>query len=118
MAEITIHIPDEFLEQVDVVREQIPILLQQIFRAIPAEKFSTQIPVVYTELVDFLVSRPTPEQIMNFKVSSETQSRLQELLVKNSEVVLTIEENTELDIYEQMDYLLTLLKAKAYGIAS
>lgn len=118
MAEITINIPDELLEQVDVVREQIPILLQQMFKLVPADKFSTQIPVVYTELVDFLLSRPTPEQIMNFKVSLETQSRLQELLAKNSEVVLTIEENTELDIYEQIDYLLTLMKAKAYGIAS
>jgi len=116
MAEITIHIPDEFLEQVDVVREQIPILLEQFFRVVPSEKLSTKIPIVYIELVDFLVSRPTPEQIMNFKVSSETQSRLQGLLAKNSEAVLTIEEDIELDIYEQLDYILTLIKAKAYTV--
>jgi hypothetical protein len=37
---------------------------------------------VYTELLDFLVGSPSPEPIIDFKVSAATQSRLRDLLEK------------------------------------
>ena len=67
----------------------------------------------FKEMMDFLVSGPAPEQIVAFKISPATQDRLEELLDKNREDSLTDDETTELDVYEQVNHLLILLKAHA-----
>lgn len=35
---------------------------------------STDIPPVYQEVLDFLIKRPTPEEIIAFKISNQAQS--------------------------------------------
>ncbi|HEY9703118.1 MAG TPA: hypothetical protein V6C58_11765 [Allocoleopsis sp.] len=72
-------------------------------------------PSIYQEVIDFLITSPTPEEITNFKVSSSGQERLQILLEKNRESLLTSEEMAELDIYEQLEHLMILLKIRAYS---
>jgi hypothetical protein len=69
----------------------------------------------YREILDFLVSRPTSEQILGFKVSEASQTRLQALLQKNRELALTDAESTELDLYEQLDTLIGFLKIRAHA---
>ncbi|MCT7989509.1 hypothetical protein [Laspinema olomoucense] len=49
------------------------------------------------------------------KVSEDAQARLGELLEKNREGTLNETESAELDLSEQLDRLMTLLKAKAYA---
>lgn len=71
--------------------------------------------VTYQEILDFLVARPTSAQIINFKVSEASQSRLQTLLQKNSEIVLTAAETAEIDLYQQLDTLIGFLKIRAYA---
>ncbi|MEQ9623155.1 hypothetical protein [Coleofasciculus chthonoplastes] len=70
----------------------------------------------YTEVLDFLITRPTPQEITTFKISAEAQERLRTLLDKNREGTLTETEATELDLYEQLEHLMILLKAKAYDL--
>ena len=65
----------------------------------------------YTEVLDFLIKQPTPEQIAKFKVSNQAQKRLEDLLEKNRIGTISKAENSELDIYEQLDQLMMLLKA-------
>ncbi|MEQ9667350.1 hypothetical protein [Coleofasciculus sp. G2-EDA-02] len=76
----------------------------------------TDAPIAYTEVLDFLITRPTPQEITTFKVSAEAQERLHTLLDKNREGTLTAAEATELDLYEQLEHLMILLKAKAYDL--
>jgi hypothetical protein len=54
-------------------------------------------------------------QIINFKVSAASQSRLQTLLQKNREIALTTAETAEIDLYQQLDTLIGLLKIRAYA---
>jgi hypothetical protein len=68
---------------------------------------------VFEDLLNLLVSRPTPEKIIAFKVSPSVQTRLDELLDKNREEGLTTEERAELEAYEQLNALVVLLKARA-----
>jgi hypothetical protein len=56
---------------------------------------------------------PTPQDIIAFKVSSEAQDRLSALLDKNCEGTLTEAEVAELDVYEQLEHLMILMKARA-----
>lgn len=74
---------------------------------------SADTPNVYKEVIDFLISRPILEEIINFKVSPESQTRLSSLLHKNREGVISPMELAELDAYEQLGHLMILLKARA-----
>lgn len=76
---------------------------------------STQPSPIYLEVLDFLVTRPTYEQILAFKVSERSQAQLQTLLEKNREGNLSSFETAELNLYEQLDALMTMLKVRAYS---
>ena len=72
-------------------------------------------PATYQEVLDFLISRPTSHQISGFKVSDQSQIRLQSLLQKNRETSLSPTAKSELDLYEQLDNLMNLLKVRAFS---
>ncbi|MEZ4864715.1 MAG: hypothetical protein R3C14_25615 [Caldilineaceae bacterium] len=68
---------------------------------------------VTSEFIDFLVQGPSYAQIIDFKVSSDVQARLETLLDMNREGVLSPQAQAELDAYEQVNHLMILLKARA-----
>lgn len=122
MTTITLEVPDELAEKLTPLYNQLPELL-----SIAVELYETSSPIsiqselVYPalkEVIDFLLSQPTPEQIIAFKVSPFVQARLEELLDKNREDELIVNEVAELDAYEQVNHLLVLLKARARLILS
>ncbi|HEX2905673.1 MAG TPA: hypothetical protein VHO69_02350 [Phototrophicaceae bacterium] len=57
----------------------------------------------YDELLDFLTSSPTPEQIVTFTPSQPTCSRLKHLLLRKREGTLTPEEHAELDEFNRVE---------------
>ena len=123
MAELTIQIPDELAQRLEPIRNRLPELLTQLLETTnpPASvqldtvAILPNIPAVYTEVLDLLIKRPTPQEIAAFKVSSQAQSRLQTLLDKNRQATLTEAETAELDVYQQLEHLMILLKARAYA---
>lgn len=74
--------------------------------AVPAD-------TLFDEITDFLISRPTPDQIIAFKPSDRLDQRLHDLLDRNSQQGLTSEERLELDRFLQINHLMIVLKAKA-----
>jgi len=64
------------------------------------------------EIADFFASRPEAGQILKFSFSSRIQQRARELLQRNREGTLTVEEQDELDDYVHADDLMRLVKAK------
>jgi hypothetical protein len=112
MAELTIQIPDELAQRLEPIRNRLPELLTQLLETTNPPP---NIPAVYTEVLDLLIKRPTPQEIAAFKVSSQAQSRLQTLLDKNRQATLTEAETAELDVYQQLEHLMILLKARAYA---
>ncbi|MEQ9234873.1 hypothetical protein [Coleofasciculus sp. E2-BRE-01] len=126
MAELTIQVPDELAQRLEPLRDRLPELLQRLVETVPPRiplpnqissvTNPTNAPIAYTEVLDFLITRPTPQEITTFKVSAEAQERLRTLLDKNREGTLTEAEATELDLYEQLEHLMILLKAKAYDL--
>jgi hypothetical protein len=65
------------------------------------------------EITDFLLSRPTEKQIIEFQVSDALNQRLHDLLDRNREEGLTPEERAELERFLEFDHIFTILKAKA-----
>jgi hypothetical protein len=122
MAELTIQISDELAQRLEPLQNRLPELLWQLLDVANSSTTSqpivqtrtTDIPAVYQEVLDFLIKRPTPEEIIAFKVSVQAQSRLSELLEKNSSATLSSIELAELDVYEQLEHMMILLKARAF----
>ena len=127
MAELTIQVPDELAQRLEPFRDRLPELLTRVVETIilsstsegslfPSVANPTDAPVAYAEVLDFLITRPTPEQIAAFKVSVEAQERIRTLLDKNREGTLTETETAELNLYEQLEHMMILLKAKAHAL--
>jgi hypothetical protein len=68
---------------------------------------------LFDEILDFLASTPTPEQIVEFHPSARLQLRLQHLLDRNRDETLTAEESAELDEFSRMNHLMSMLKIRA-----
>ena len=127
MAELTIHVPDDLAQRLKPLQDSLPELLAQLVASIsprPEKEPGRDLPLpprskqasAYTEVLDLLLSRPSPQAIADFKVSAAAQDRLRILLDKNREEGLTDAETAELDLYEQLEQLMTLLKAKALAV--
>ena len=72
-----------------------------------------QLSNVTDEVLDFLVSTPTPEQIIAFHASDKAQERLRLLLEQNRSGDLTEQEKAELEEMSRVDHFFTLIKARA-----
>jgi hypothetical protein len=122
MAQLTVEIPDELAQRLAPYKNQISEIFANLVNTSSLLEKSTEILDVsstpsptelptYLEIIDFLVNRPTSEQIANFKVSE----RLRELLQKNRDLNLISSEVAELNLYEQLDTLMTMMKVRAYA---
>ena len=121
MAQITIEIPDEFAQRLEPFQSQLPELFTRFLaRNLPDNISDTAKAVsasssnkTYQEIISFLISQPTSQQIVDFKISNHSQQRLQALLQKNREGALSSQDRDELDLHEQLDALMGLLKVGA-----
>ena len=68
---------------------------------------------VYDELLEYLIQKATPEEILAFRLSDAAQERAEYLTERNKSGVLTAEEAIELEQLLEFDQLASLLKAKA-----
>ncbi len=105
MATLTIEIPDDLMDRLNPLRDQLPDLLR---RCLQPSALSVD---VYCHILDFLASQPTPEQISAFRPTPAIQDRFKFLLLRNSEGNLSPEESQELDAYGQIEHLIVLLKS-------
>ena len=68
---------------------------------------------LHNELLDYPVEKATPQEILAFKASPEAQAYAQELLERQSAGRLTPEDAQILAQMEQVERLMSVLKAKA-----
>lgn len=116
MTTITLEVPDSLASQLTPLRDRLPDILQQTVGGWSLNSSPTKLVKsfpVYEEMMDFLASGPTPEQIIAHKASRQLQTRLEALLDKNREEGLTEEETNELTAFEQANDVLSSLKLRA-----
>ncbi len=71
---------------------------------------------VYWELIDFIAAGTTPEQVIDFRPSATAQERVEQLIAKAKEDQLSVDEQTELDYFFQLEHILRVAKARAEQI--
>ena len=108
MMELTIQVPDELALRLQPVQNRLTEIIELGLREITIAQYS-----LYNEVIEFLASGPTARAIIAFRPSAEAQAQVTQLLDKNRAGTLTADEQAELDQYERLDYLMTLVKARA-----
>jgi hypothetical protein len=69
--------------------------------------------IMVDEILDFLASTPTPEQIVNYQPSKPAQGRMRALLNKKYQDGLTAEEQAEFEEYAHINHFMSRLKSRA-----
>jgi hypothetical protein len=69
---------------------------------------------IQDEVLNFLLTAPSPQAIIEFHASDMAQDRLRYLLDVNRNGTISDIETAELDEAEHMNHLIILLKAKAH----
>ncbi|MDX2139602.1 MAG: hypothetical protein SF123_16065 [Chloroflexota bacterium] len=69
----------------------------------------------FDELIDYLIERATPDEIMAFELSEVAQDRAAELVDRNNAGTLTPLEQIELEQMMHFEQRIMLLKAQAAG---
>jgi hypothetical protein len=105
MATVTIEVPDELSELVAQAGDRLPELLARSLKepTLPAH--------VYRYVLDFLASRPTPEQVASFGPTQEMTDRLRMLIERESKGDIKPTEKAELDEYERLEHLMVMIKS-------
>lgn len=108
MAKITLEVPDELSEQLLQIGDRLPEVLALSLQQplLPA--------TIYHYVLNFLASKPTPEQIVAFRPTEQMQERLNTLLTRSKTGELTSTEKQELDEYERIEHLMIMLKAGSF----
>jgi hypothetical protein len=74
---------------------------------------AVSISFAYDELVNYLIEKASPQEILAFTPSLDAQERAIELLERSNAGLLTPDEMAELEQMRQVDRLVSMLKARA-----
>jgi len=67
----------------------------------------------YEEIIDFIAAGTTPEAVVKFRPSAGAQKRVAALVERNTTGQISVEEQSELEDYVQLEHLMVMAKARA-----
>jgi hypothetical protein len=70
----------------------------------------------YLEIIDFIAGGTTPQAVADYRPSSEAQRRVADLMARDKENNLSVEEKSELDHFMDLEHILRVAKARARQI--
>src|SRR5438093_3098553 len=95
--QVTIEIPDELAEKLESERERLAEIIQLGLNELSWLEHEVEHCPLAEEMVAFLARRPTPEDMIAFRPSEGSVARGRELLEKNRDNSLSLEERRELE---------------------
>ena len=113
MAQITIQVSDELVEQLQPFRDRLPEVLERGLGELSGDASATRLDE--QEIMVLLASQPTPQEILAIRPSEALQQRVSELLAKRKSEALSVQEETELERHLTVEHLVRLAKANAYA---
>jgi hypothetical protein len=67
----------------------------------------------YQEIIDFIATGTTPETVIAFHPSDGVQRRVNELLERTHQSTISVEDQSELEDYLQLEHIMIMAKAQA-----
>ena len=110
MQQIMVDVPDEIAERLASRLDELPQILALGLREVnanPASGFSG-----LSEVLEFLVKLPSPQEILALRLSPEVQAEVDLLLEKNRSGGLSALEQCLWQQYEYVEHLVRMAKAQ------
>ena len=107
MIQITMQLPDQLAGQLLPARRWLPAVLELSPACLKTPAAETS-----AEIIDFLLSKPTQQEVLAYHASERAQRRLQRLLALNEAGLACETEQAELTELERLEHLLITLKAQ------
>jgi hypothetical protein len=79
-------------------------------------KISIDIHPAYEEIIDFLAAVITSQSLVQFQVSESVRERVADLIFREKNEGISLDEKLELDHYLIIEHLLRLAKTRAYSV--
>jgi hypothetical protein len=109
MVEITMQVTERLAQQLQPLYDWLPIILE-----LSLVRFKTPAVQTASEIIDFLATSPSPEDVASYHVSERAQERLQRLLAMQQAGLASEEEQAELDEISQIEHIVVMLKVHAH----
>lgn len=110
--QIILEVPDRIGEKLQQLGDRLPEALDRAIEALtPTETIPYQDDC---QIVELLVSQPSPEVILAIRPTPGLQARMSELLDRHKLGILSRSEEVELDRYLLLEHWVRLAKAHAY----
>jgi hypothetical protein len=106
--QVTIDLPEKLALQVGAEGQRLAELLARALRPKPPEMSALR-----REVFSFFAHGPRPSEIVAFRPSEAATARMRELLRRNKEGSLSPAEEAEMDEIEEIDHMVSLIKAEA-----
>lgn len=107
MVQVTMQLPDQLAGRIMPVRRWMPAILEFSLAGLRTPASETA-----AEIIDFLLSSPSAEEMMAYHSSERSQSRVRRLLALNEAGLLSEAEARELDELERIEHIMITLKAQ------
>jgi hypothetical protein len=107
MPSVTLELSEELRARVEPFSRWLPAILELSLLVLKTPAFSAA-----SELIEFLVSNPSPGEMYSYHLPNWAQERIEVLLENNSGAGLSDIETRELDEYLKLEHAVRLIKAK------
>jgi hypothetical protein len=107
MVEVTMQVPEALAERLRSAGTWLPVVLE-----LGLTGFRTVAAATASEVVEFLSRNPTPEEVLDYRVSDQAQARLRRLLALNAAGLLGEPEQRELDELQRIEHIFIMLRAE------
>ncbi|MBW4544531.1 MAG: hypothetical protein KME25_08820 [Symplocastrum torsivum CPER-KK1] len=110
--QITLDLPEELVSRLSLLEDKLPQILELGLRELNASSQTGFAGIA--EVLKFLATLPTPEEIIALRPSEALQTQISSLLEKNRTQSLTPAELQIWEQYQYLEHLIRMAKAKAY----
>jgi len=107
MVQMTMQVSDKLAKQIQPFGSWLPTIIE-----ISLIGFKTLATITAAEVIYFLSTTPSAQDLLEYHISERSQQRLQRLLALNQAGILSQTEQLELDELQQIEHIIIMLKAQ------
>ncbi|NIM16338.1 MAG: hypothetical protein GTO66_30330 [Candidatus Aminicenantes bacterium] len=104
---MTMQVPNDLAERLQPIRYWLPFILE--LSLVGCKTLATE---TASEIIRFLSTNPSPQEVLDSHVSERAQVRLRRLLALNEAGLLGEMEQLELDELQQIEHIMIMLKTQ------
>jgi hypothetical protein len=107
MVQMTMQVPNDLAKRLKPIRYWLPFILE--LSLVGCKTLATE---TASEIIRFLSTNPSPQEVLDHQVSDRAQARLRRLLALNEAGLLGEMEQLELDELQQIEHIMIMLKTQ------